>query len=76
MRYQTKLSSLFCEDLFHVDFALRGSEQKEFLLELEDWIIAGTISSGAGRLTYFNVSVAAVMNEYHKNDSNEYPNTF
>ena len=62
---------MFCEDLFHVDFAWGGSEQKEFLLELEDWIIAGTISSGAGRLIYFNVSAAAVMKEYHKTDSNE-----
>ena len=39
-------------------FVWVGSEQDDFLLELEDWVRAAQISVGAGRLTYFCVSAA------------------
>ena len=40
------------------NFVWAGSEQDDFLLELEDWVRAVQISVGAGRLTYLNVSAA------------------
>ena len=62
------LSTIFCDGkffvnfgnfpLFFVTFVLGGSEQDDFLLELEDCFRARQISEGAGRLTYFNVSAA------------------
>ncbi len=39
-------------------FVWVGSEQDDFLLELEDWVRAAQISVEAGRLTYFCVSAA------------------
>ena len=39
-------------------FVLGGSELDFFLLALEDWVMAGQISAGTGRLTYFKVSAA------------------
>ena len=39
-------------------FVLGRSEQDDFLLELEDWVRAGHISAGAGRLIYFYMSAA------------------
>ena len=35
-----------------------GSEQNDFLLELQDFVRAGQISAGAGRMIYFNMSAA------------------
>ena len=39
-------------------FVREGSEQNDILLELEDWVRAGQISAGAGKLIYFNMSAA------------------
>ena len=54
----------YCVEFWHIllffatNFVWGGSEQDDFLLELVDWVTAGQISSGAGRLTYSNVSAA------------------
>ena len=40
------------------NFIWGGSEQDDFLLELQDWNKPGQISAGAGRLIYFNMSAA------------------
>ena len=40
------------------NFVWGGSEQDDFLLELQDWVRAGQISAGAGILTFFNMSAA------------------
>ena len=39
-------------------FVWGGSEQDNFLLELQNGVQTGQVSDGAGILTYFNMSVA------------------
>ena len=63
------LSTIILDDWFRADsshfplyfvtnFVWGVSEQDEFFLELQDWVRAGQISAGAGRLIYFNMSAA------------------